>query len=244
MAQIPNILTLCNLLCGCAALLYIASYQHYEAALCVAGAFFFDYSDGLAARALGVSSPLGKQLDSLADVVSFGVVPGALLWSVMNPHAHALIPGAPLPRFSLSLPALAGFVLSAFAAYRLAKFNLDTRQQGYFLGLSTPACTLFVLGYALAARESVSDAWTQALYSDAVTYPLIAVLSALMVSEIPMFGLKIKRGAGIRNLWLLAPLLLVVLLFGFFKWFAFSIAVALYVIASVLFRRQVLAAAT
>ncbi|MFN4081592.1 MAG: CDP-alcohol phosphatidyltransferase family protein [Saprospiraceae bacterium] len=243
MAQIPNILTLCNLLCGCAALLCVVSAQYHEAAFCLAGAFFFDYADGLVARALGVSSPMGKQLDSLADVVSFGVVPGAMLWSVLDAPAHAPLPG-PLPApFSLSVPALAGFALSAFAAYRLAKFNIDTRQQGYFLGLSTPACTLFVLGYTLSAHSSAAGSWAQVLHSKAVAYPLIAVLSALMVSEIPMFGLKFKRDAGLRNLWLMAPAAALALLFRQFGWLAFSIAVALYILASLLFRRQVLAAA-
>lgn len=243
MAQIPNILTLCNLLCGCAALLYVAFAQYSEAALCVAGAFFFDYADGLVARALGVNSPLGKQLDSLADVVSFGVVPGAMLWSVLDAPAQTSLSGSPPAPFSLSVPALASFALSAFAAYRLAKFNIDTRQQGYFLGLSTPACTLFVLGYTLAAHSSAADSWEQVLHSKAVAYPLIAALSALMISEIPMFGLKFKRSAGLQNLWLLAPAAALVPLFALFGWLAFSIAVALYILASLLFRRQVLAAA-
>ena len=136
--HIPNSITCCNLICGCIAVgsAYYGQY-HYAVAMIVLGAVF-DFFDGMAARALGVSSPIGKELDSLADVVTFGVAPSAILFHLFH-EVH--YPELPVPVKDI-LPFTA-FLMAAFSALRLAKFNLDERQHFGFIGLPTPANALF-----------------------------------------------------------------------------------------------------
>lgn len=237
MKQLPNALTLANLFCGCCALLYTFYWQPEVAALFTAGCFVFDYLDGMVARALRVSSPLGKELDSLADVVSFGVVPGAMLYRLLS--GDVSISAAFGGSFVL-VSALPAFVLSAFSAYRLGKFNLDTRQGNYFLGLSTPACTVFVLGLALAAHQDrfglkafIENQW--------FLYALIPILSGLLVSEIPMFGMKIKRFDLKSNLINLAFLALFGAMIWFLKELALSAIIVCYILLSVIFKNKIVA---
>lgn len=235
MKQIPNALTLANLFCGCCALLYVIYWQPVTAAWFTAASFLFDYLDGMTARALKVSSPLGKELDSLADVVSFGVVPGAMLYQ--------MIAGAPSleTAFGKSMvltAALPAFVLSVFSAYRLAKFNLDTRQANYFIGLSTPACTVFVLGLALSAHHNRFG--LQELFENQwFVYGITAVFSALLVSEIPMFGMKIKRFDLKSNLINLAFVGLFAVLLFLLKELAFSVIILFYILMSILFKHKI-----
>ncbi|MEO6037205.1 MAG: CDP-diacylglycerol--serine O-phosphatidyltransferase [Saprospiraceae bacterium] len=238
--HIPNLLTLSNLFCGCCAVLYILSEQQEIAALFTLGSFFFDYLDGMVARALKVSSPLGKELDSLADVVSFGVVPGTMLYMLLKLPHWVIVPG---DTHAVSIVALPAFVLSMFSALRLAKFNLDTRQGNYFIGLSTPACTVFVLGLALTVQSNVLGL-RPLLLSPWLLYGLIAVLSWLLVSEIPMFGMKIKRFDWTGNRFNLAFLLLFAVLVFFLKALALSAIIVVYVLASVLMKGRIVAEQT
>jgi CDP-diacylglycerol---serine O-phosphatidyltransferase len=238
-SQLPNILTLSNLICGCCALVFLLHGDPETAAWFTLGSFICDYGDGMLARALCVQSPLGKELDSLADVVSFGVVPAAMIYHLlkMATCAPGGILGA-LPYFSVCHAALPAFGLAAFAAYRLAKFNIDTRQKQYFLGLSTPACTLFVLGLTLTAlhnRFGLRDT----IQTPALLYALIPLLSALMVSEIPMFGLKIKGKSLQDNTPNLLFLALFVALAFFLRELALSAIIALYIALSIAFRSKV-----
>lgn len=238
--HLPNLLTLGNLFCGCCALLFILSGRIEEAALFTAGCFIFDYTDGLAARALGVASDLGRQLDSLADVVSFGVVPGALMYHMLAgktcPSAWALYPPDQV-RPSICYAALPGFILAAFAALRLGKFNIDTRQTHYFLGLTTPATTVFVLGIALASAGNRFG--IQMLLSPGVLYGLIITLSWMMNAELPMFGLKFSK----KTWWQpLAALGLTALLGSLVGALALSAMVLLYVAASLFLPRAVVKA--
>ncbi|MEO6758065.1 MAG: CDP-alcohol phosphatidyltransferase family protein [Saprospiraceae bacterium] len=235
--HIPNVLTLSNLFCGCCAILYILNDQQDIAALFTLGSFFFDYLDGMVARALQVSSPLGKELDSLADVVSFGVVPGMMLYMMLQLPHWVIVPGN---SHSIAIVALPAFILSMFSAFRLGKFNLDTRQGSYFIGLSTPACTVFVLGLALTVhydlfglRKILVDPW--------LLYTLIGVLSWLLVSEIPMFGMKIKRFDWKSNQFNLAFLVLFIVLIFFLKFLALSAIIVVYILASLLFKQKVIA---
>ena len=237
MKHLPNALTLANLFCGCCALLYTFYWQPEIAAFFTLGSFVFDYLDGMVARALKVSSPLGKELDSLADVVSFGVVPGAMLFQLLvGAPSTSTVYGISL----VNLMALPAFVLSAFSALRLAKFNLDTRQANYFIGLSTPACTVFVLGLALTAhnnlfglKELVENQW--------FLYALVGLLSWLLVSEIPMFGMKIKRFDWKSNRFNLAFLALFVVLIVLLKALALSAIIVCYIILSLVFRKNIIA---
>lgn len=204
--QIPNVFTLANLFCGCCAVVLLLYGQPVAAAWFTLGSFFFDLGDGMMARALNVASPIGRELDSLADVVSFGVVPGAMLYGLLATIFCAAFPDffpwavtakAAAPDMELGLlpvcrAALPAFILSLFSAYRLAKFNLDTRQKDYFIGLSTPGCTLFVLGLTLAAHDNQWGVGSLMAGQPWVLYALVVVFSFLLVSEIPMFGLKFR----------------------------------------------------
>ncbi len=227
--NIPNILTLTNLFCGCCAALFLFNAQPQTAAWFTLASFVCDYLDGMIARALKITSPLGKELDSLADVVSFGVVPGAMFYMLLSGFDDQKI----------HIEALPGFVLSAFSGLRLAKFNLDTRQTTYFMGLTTPACTVFMLGVTLATwhntfgmRHFIADnAW--------LLYLLIPVLSILLLSEIPMFGLKLKSLDLQTNAPLLMVLAILVASAFFLKMLALPLTVLCYIALSVAFRSRV-----
>ena len=182
--QIPNTITCCNLISGCIAT-YNAVLGLYESAFLfnVLGAVL-DFFDGMSARLLGVSSPIGKELDSLADDVTFGVAPSAMLFTLLSDASWPSALGAA----AAVLPYLA-FVMAAFSALRLAKFNLDERQATSFIGLPTPANTLFWASLIVGAGERVvSCGWgAPALLA------LMLVSCWLLVAELPMFALKFKK---------------------------------------------------
>lgn len=238
MKFLPNTLTLLNLFCGCCAL--VTSFYGFPvlAAYFTAGCFLFDYADGMTARALRASSPLGKELDSLADVVSFGVVPGVMLFNLLIDSGFG--PGnlTDTPRLNAAPIGLPMFVLTLFAALRLARFNIDTRQKNYFIGLSTPACTVLVLGLVLGAhadRFGLGELIAQPFF----LYPLVGVLAWLMNCEIPMFGMKIKSFELRNNLMLLGFLALFGALFYVLKEFAFTAIILIYIVLSIILKNKV-----
>lgn len=243
--HLPNTLTLANLFCGCCALLYVLHGQPQVAALFTVASFLFDYADGMVARALRISSPLGKELDSLADVISFGVVPGAMLYMMLSRAACLQEEfGFPLTMHvveQICPAAFLAFILSAMSALRLGKFNLDTRQANYFIGLSTPACTVFVLGLSLASARNLFGINSVLLQPWLLRF-LIAALSVLLVSEIPMFGMKIKSRSLKANAINLAFLLLFILLIFLLKELALSAIILIYIFTSILFKDKVTAA--
>lgn len=232
--HIPNTITCLNLISGCIAT-YWAFQGNYEMALffIVAGAVF-DFFDGMAARLLGVSSPIGKELDSLADVVTFGVAPSAMVFSLLNSlTANCQLSIVNCQEASLSLPFLA-FTMAAFSALRLAKFNLDERQTMGFIGLPTPANALFWGSLIVGCGN-----WLHTLpYSAGIILLMVFVSCWLLISEIPMFALKFKqwgwRGNEIRYLFLLSciPLL------AFFGIAGIAIIVAWYVLLSILTKKK------
>lgn len=249
MKHIPNLLTLSNLFCGCCALMFTLNGAPVIAAWFVLGCFIFDYGDGMTARALGIASPLGKQLDSLADVVSFGVVPGAMLYMMMADKILSGSEVAGYPPFSsqagnqlsdIPLLALPAFVLTMFAAMRLGRFNIDTRQSRYFIGLSTPACTVFVLGLALAAEHN-RFGLKAAIESRWLVYGLVVLLSWLMNAEIPMFGMKIKSFDLRSNAFSIVFLAVLLALVFFLKELALSAVIVFYVLISIVLKDKVLA---
>jgi len=189
--HIPNTVTLCNLLCGCLALISIFTGQVYMVPIFIAVSLFADYSDGLLARLLKVSSPMGRELDSLADMVAFGVVPGAMLFYLIN-----LTKGIQEVNFQdmSTLVGLVGFLVTLFSCIRLAKFNLDTRQTEGFVGLNTPACTIFVLGLLLIALGDIDDNYgmKSTVLNEGFLYSISVILSYLLIAEIPMFSFKFK----------------------------------------------------
>ena len=227
--NIPNIITCLNLISGCIAI-YWAFMGIYDFALIfiVAGAVF-DFFDGMAARLLGVSSPIGKELDSLADVVTFGVAPSAMVFSYLNSLYANVHCG-----FLVGIPAYLAFLMAAFSALRLAKFNLDERQTMGFIGLPTPANALFWASLIVGCGD-----WLHTLpYNAGIILLMVFVSCWLLISEIPMFALKFKqwgwRGNEIRYIFLLSciPLL------AFFGIAGIAVIIAWYVLLSVLTQKK------
>ncbi len=178
-AFIPNFLTLCNLLCGVAAIFFsfTTSYQYAFWAIVIAAVF--DFSDGMAARLLNARSEIGLQLDSLADMVSFGAAPAFIMGNTMMMYCAL---------DTSWIVGLAGFLLAPFAAYRLAKFNIDTRQSEEFRGLATPAMALFVVSYVTAIIPKLIEHQIWCGISIIITL----ILCVLMVCDLPMFSFKFK----------------------------------------------------
>ncbi len=184
-AQLPNFITLLNLLSGVLGILWVLEGQPLYGAYFVILSATFDFFDGFAARLLKVQSEMGKELDSLADVVSFGVLPGILLYSLTKSQTEASF----LPYCTLIIPML--------SAYRLAKFNLDTRQSDRFIGLPTPANALLLTTIPyLAARWPELSPWL----SSPIALVVIAWLtSLLLVAELPLIALKFKNSSFTDN---------------------------------------------
>lgn len=238
--QIPNLLTLCNLGCGVMAA-YMASlgWLHRAAVLMVAG-ILFDFLDGFAARLLKVSSPMGKQLDSLADVVTSGVVPGIILYSFFRLSRYGV--GLDSPFYWIRF---IGFLIPLFAAYRLAKFNLDDRQGHSFLGLPVPSNALI---WAALGTCVMHPDWAQvalvpipgihhALMSNAgvvVIALLSLVTDILMVSELPMLGLKFSSFGWKENSAKYILLIGAAVLIALFGILGIAIAILWYIILSLL----------
>lgn len=181
--SIPNLLTLTNAFAGCVALVFIFQQNWSIALICIGIGLAADFLDGAVARALGVSSELGKQLDSLADMITFGVVPGAIMYQLLLQTLQTNAWNEQL--------AFIAFLIPTLACLRLARFNLDTRQTDSFIGLPTPACTFFIIGLLLID-------WQQLIGANLLKEPLILIgltvlLSFLMISEIPLFSLKFKH---------------------------------------------------
>lgn len=180
--HIPNLLTLCNLLSGCAGVVFAVRGNFSAVLVTLVISEFFDFFDGFSARALGAYSEIGKQLDSLADLISFGLAPATCLSSWYG-IAH---PEIPLLRW---FP----FLLAAASALRLAKFNIDTRQSTSFLGLATSGCALLLT--PLAVYSFYTGGFLHILMGTVWFIPVLTVLfSFLLVCEWPMFSLKKMTG--------------------------------------------------
>lgn len=224
--HIPNIITLVNLLCGCGALVSVLNQQYDTTFYFLLVAGFADYSDGMVARLLKVNSPLGLQLDSLADMVSFGVVPGAILYTLL---VNAL--GAPIDE-GVVWAAIPGFLLTLFACMRLAKFNLDVRQTENFVGLNTPAATIFVTGLMLIFKNNT---WGLAdvVVQPWLLYVVTLVLGLLLIAEIPMTSFKFKGFQWKGNEPRIVFIILGILMLIFFKELTFTLFVLIYVLYSI-----------
>ena len=188
MFNIPNSITLLNAFCGCLALISLVTGQQEWLPFFIICSLIADFADGLFARLLKANSEIGKELDSLADVISFGLVPGAIFYTLINRSS-----GIDYLHFDDSSTWIGsiGFVLTLFSALRLAKFNTDQRQTEDFIGLNTPACTIFSLGLLLTI-ENNSFGLSSWLLTLPVLFSILCVLSFLLVAEIPIFSLKFK----------------------------------------------------
>lgn len=211
--HIPNFITTLNLFSGCFAIYYgfQANYEMVMAFILIAAVF--DFMDGLAARILKAYSAMGKELDSLADVVSFGVAPGVLIFSLINESA--------LPDWM----AFVGFIVPVFSALRLAKFNIDVRQTSSFIGMPTPANALFWAGMGYSFSDLLID-------NGLLTIVLAIVFCLFLVSEVPMFSLKFKN-LSLKNNWV-QYLFLVgsVALIVYFQTKALALIIAWYLVLS------------
>lgn len=210
-SYIPNFITLFNLFSGCVALIFAFQMDFEMAFYWICIGIFFDFFDGFFARILKVQSELGLQLDSLADMVTSGVVPGIVMYLMMRGVVESTILYD--NDYSYYLPFL-GFIITLGSCYRLAKFNVDTRQTSSFIGLPTPANALFILSLPLVLNKTDYGFIIEGLNSFWVLL-ILTVLSAFMLNaEIPLFSLKIKnfdlKAYGIQILFLLIslPLLL------------------------------------
>lgn len=221
--HIPNTITCCNLISGCIATYWAFQGDYRLALLFIVIGAVFDFFDGMTARLLHVSSPIGKELDSLADDITFGFAPSAIVFSFLSPLTTQLSP---------YIPYLA-FVMAAFSALRLAKFNLDERQALGFIGLPTPANALFWGSLIVGAGQHIAPLPYTAYIILIGTF----VSCFLLISEIPMFALKFKswgwKGNEVKYIFLLTciPLLL------FFGISGLSVIIAWYVVLSILTKR-------
>jgi CDP-diacylglycerol--serine O-phosphatidyltransferase len=228
--QIPNIITLANMAAGLLALLSVFSGDLKMAAYFFAASLIFDFADGLVARALKVHSELGKQLDSLADVVSFGVVPGFVLFKMFGLAQE--VGSEPVPDF---LPYLA-FLVPLFSALRLGKFNLDDRQDEYFIGLPTPANALLIYSLALWAAYTTNPT-TQGILLHPFFLSFLSVASALLlVAELPLMSLKLKDFTWKKNRGRIVLAAAAVLLIAVLRLRALAFIVPLYLLLSIFFK--------
>lgn len=200
--HIPNTLTCCNLLSGCMAVIAAFNCEPWHALLWIVSGALFDFCDGLSARLLKAYSPIGKELDSLADLVTFGLAPSVLCFTALKGLSY------PCEWLAQFYPYI-GFALVTFAALRLAKFNIDERQTTSFLGLAVPANALFWGGlFQMDLNANPAAPWILGV--------LVIIFAGLMVSEIPMFSLKFKNLSWsdnkIRFIFLLVSVLILIVL--------------------------------
>lgn len=233
--HIPNILTLLNLLCGCIAVVFVAQRFFEYAFFFVCLGIFFDFFDGFLARKFGVAGPLGVQLDSLADMVTSGVVPGFVMYKMLpsmemfkeNNEITSCFPSYndnPM----LLLPYL-GFIITLGACYRLANFNIDTRQSDSFIGLPTPANALFIASLPFLTGDLYN------LVHNPWVLIAITLLSAyVMNAEIPLFSLKIKDFTFQKYKLQIGFLAISVILLVWLKITAVPLIILIYVLLSVL----------
>lgn len=220
--HIPNTITCCNLVSGCIATTFAFAGNPKMAMFWIIMGAVFDFFDGMVARLLKVSSPIGKELDSLADDVTFGVAPSAIVFSELFTLQYPVLQG-----LQTYIPYCA-FLIAAFSALRLAKFNLDDRQTTSFIGLPTPANALFWGSFIIGGHTFIeSFRWGVPLI-----LIMICVSCYLLVAEFPMFALKFKKwswkGNEVKYIFILSciPMLL------FLGYSAFSAIIAWYVILS------------
>ena len=213
--HIPNFITCLNLLSGCIAVWYAFNGNYEGAFIAILLSAVFDFLDGFAARLLKAYSALGKELDSLADMVSFGMAPGAIVFSLFSDM-----------NISAWLPYL-GFIITIFSALRLGKFNIDDRQTSSFIGLPTPASAILWAGLAFSYSDwLIMNIW--------VLVGSTLVFSYLLVAGIPMFGLKLKSLAWNENRIQYIFLFGSILILAALQFDAFAPIIGWYIILSVI----------
>ena len=221
--HIPNAITCANLFSGCIGVVYAFNGALEIAAYFVLLSGIFDFFDGLVARALNVKSSIGKELDSLADMVSFGFLPGVVLFKLLS-----------VSDFSSPWVPYLGFIVTVFSALRLAKFNIDTRQTEDFIGLNTPMNTLLIVSLPFIQHD-----YPKIIESTLFLIALTAILSFLLVSEIRIFSMKLSNLSWAHNkykyIFLICSLILAIVL----KFVAVPFILILYIGFSVAHFRKI-----
>ena len=230
--HIPNAITCCNLVSGCLSILFLTQNMPVKAALMIFVAGLFDFLDGFSARLLKVHSPIGADLDSLSDVVSFGVAPGFIMYWLMSRSFD-------LPQWCIAgikvLPCMA-FLLTVFSAIRLARFNVDETQKTSFRGIPAPGMAIFIASLPLALSQ------VHHLKDGALSYwaciGITLIFSFMMVSRLRFFSFKMKsakwKGNEVRWIFLLVALVS----FMIFKWLALPFVMILYIMLSIFFAEK------
>ena len=227
--HIPNMVTCCNLFSGCIAAV-MAFQSNYEAAILfiILGAVF-DFFDGMLARLLNVSGPLGKELDSLADDITFGFAPSAIVFSLFKEVQYPEFMSGITEYFPYT-----AFIIAAFSALRLGKFNIDPRQSSSFIGLPTPANALFWGSLVVGAHSFLISESFNAIY----LFILVILMSYLLVAELPMFSLKFKNLSWRDNKVSYIFLLICIPLLAVFRISGFAAIILWYILWSLLTRKK------
>ena len=231
--HIPNIVTLGNLFCGTLATIFAVGGHFEMTALFVVLGIFFDFFDGFFARVLKVSGELGKQLDSLADMVTSGVVPGIVLFVLLESNQQASYEINTEFKVSMGLP-LIGLLVTLAACYRLAKFNLDTRQSESFIGLPTPAMSLFIVSLPLVQMHSDINFVKDLIGNNYFLIGIAILFSFLMNSELSLFSLKFKNYGIKENLFKYILITLSIVLIVAFEYLSVPIIIMSYILLSIL----------
>jgi CDP-diacylglycerol--serine O-phosphatidyltransferase len=224
--NIPNSITLLNLLCGCIAMVFVTNSDFEMAFYFVCLGIFLDFFDGFFARLLKVSGPLGLQLDSLADMVTSGLVPGYVMFFMLSNSQHEISASPMLPYL--------GFIITMGSCYRLAVFNIDTRQTNSFIGLPTPANALFILSLPLVLKYSDSLITLEVLTSQWALLVITLFSAYILNAEIPLFSLKVKKFSFKHNALQIGFLFSSFLLLLVFQYAGIPLIIISYVLLSIL----------
>lgn len=235
--HIPNFITSLNLFSGCVGIIAVLTSEINMGAYMIALAAVFDFLDGLTARILHVKSEIGKQLDSLADVVSFGVLPGMIVFQLMQQSESIPQLGA-----QHNLMAYFALIIPVFSAIRLAKFNIDTRQTTSFIGVPTPANALLFgslpLILSFPSNSFIGEFLVLAAENYFVLLLMAITMSLLLIAELPLFALKFSNLKISENKPQFILVLLSVVLFGFLFVTAIPLIILGYIVLSLVFRKK------
>lgn len=229
--HIPNALTSCSLFAGCIATVMAFNGNYFWVVVFVIIAAIFDFSDGFAARLLKAYSPMGKELDSLSDMVSFGLAPSVLVFRFLSDHLYILTSNEIVVAY---VPYVA-FVIAIFSALRLAKFNVDERQSDSFIGLNTPANALFWVSFCYGLTHTVPVISSGLMM---IVLASVFVFSFLLTSEIPMFSLKVKKWGFKGNELRYFLAVFIVAMFIFVGILGIAAGILLYIALSILDNRN------
>ncbi|NMR35918.1 CDP-alcohol phosphatidyltransferase [Chryseobacterium aquaticum] len=229
--NLANAITLGNLFSGCVGAVHLILGDYQTTAICIILSLILDFFDGFVARALKANSNLGTQLDSLADMVSFGLIPGLTMFKILEPFGNELL-GIHLP-FEIKY---FGFFITLFSCLRLAIFNLDEDQKYYFKGLNTPSNTILIFGLFFAHKENISFSF---LFENEIYLLILTAISSwLLISPIKMIAMKFKSMKLQDNYPKLALFIGAILILIIFKTVGIPLVILYYILISLIFQKQ------